>query len=79
MRVGDHPVTPVETTRDLHRKLQAAGVPVVNLIYPQIEHTFDMLLPRIPPPFQATLYDIERFLALYIIIAKPTNFWRKFS
>ena len=53
---------PVQTTRALHRRLAAAGVPSVYVEFPFTEHAFDLLLPRLAPAGQAALYDVERFL-----------------
>jgi acetyl esterase/lipase len=63
---GEHDSTvPAYATRDLHRKLVAAGVPVVYHEFPQTEHAFDLVvLPRYSPAAQAALYDVDRFLAL---------------
>lgn len=55
---------PVEIACQLANKLHAAGVPVINLILPHAEHGFDLVLPRISPPAQSTLYELDRFLAL---------------
>jgi acetyl esterase/lipase len=57
---------PVSATRKLHARLRAAGVPSVYVELPQTEHTFDQFLPRISPPAQVALYDLERFLALIV-------------
>lgn len=62
----DEMIVPVEATRALHRKLLAAGVPVVYLELPQTEYAFDLFLPRTSPPAQVALYDLERFLALMV-------------
>jgi acetyl esterase/lipase len=48
----------------LARKLAAAGVPVLHVAYPQTEHGFDLVLPRVSPVARAALYAVERFLAL---------------
>jgi acetyl esterase/lipase len=48
----------------LAAKLREAGVPVVHVEYPQTEHAFDIILPRLSPAAQAALYETERFLAL---------------
>ncbi|MCL5256941.1 MAG: alpha/beta hydrolase fold domain-containing protein, partial [Chloroflexi bacterium] len=62
---GEHDaVTSAEAVRVLAGKLEEAGVPVVNIEYPQTEHAFDLILPKISPPAQAALYEVERFLAL---------------
>ena len=53
-----------EAVRALAAKLREAGVPVVHVEYPQTEHAFDIVLPRLSPAAQAALYETERFLAL---------------
>ena len=55
---------PVSATRGLAALLNANDVPVVLLVYPRTEHAFDLVLPQISPPALASLYDLERFLAL---------------
>jgi acetyl esterase/lipase len=57
-------IIPVEDARDLYRALSDAGIPTVYLELPQVAHAFDMIAPRMSPPAQAALYDVERFLAL---------------
>jgi acetyl esterase/lipase len=57
-------ITPAEATRIFYRKLLACKVPVVNVIFPQTDHGFDLVLPAISPTAQSALYDIDRFLAL---------------
>ena len=58
-------IAPVAATIGLHRRLTECGVPAINIVYPLTNHAFD-LLPEVSPPGQATLYDIERFLALMV-------------
>lgn len=53
-----------EHTRRLYRALRTAGTPAVYVEYPATEHAFDLFMQRWSPPFQASLYDTERFLAL---------------
>ena len=60
----DDLITPAEATRVFYRKLLACKVPVVNVIFPQTDHGFDLVLPAISPTAQSALYDIDRFLAL---------------
>ncbi len=62
----DDIVSPADSIREIYSKLQEAGVPVVNILLPQTEHGFDLVLPRISPPAQASIYAIERFLALMV-------------
>jgi len=55
---------PVESSRLLHEKLRGEGVPSVYVEFPQTEHGFDITLPRFNPAAQASLYHLDRFLAL---------------
>lgn len=67
MFYGDHDSwVPVDAPRALYRKLVDAGVPVVYVEFPQTEHAFDLVLPKLSPPAQALLYDLDRFLALMV-------------
>jgi acetyl esterase/lipase len=50
----------------LQRALQEAGVPVVAVEFPHVEHGFDLILPRVSPTAQAAIYGVERFLALLV-------------
>lgn len=62
----DDLITPVEATRALHQKLVEAGVPAINVVFPQTDHGFDLALPEYSPAAQSALYDIDRFLALLV-------------
>lgn len=57
-------LVPVATTRALHEKLAAAGVPSVCVTFPWTDHAFDLVLPSINPAAQSAMYDVDRFLAL---------------
>ncbi len=57
---GDFGVPPADA---LAEKLRAAGVPVVNVLFPRAEHAFDVL-PQWAPAAQASFYDVDHFLAL---------------
>jgi acetyl esterase/lipase len=59
-------ITSAEAVREMARKLDAAGVPVVHVEYPQTEHAFDIILPRISPSAQAALYELDRFLGVLV-------------
>ena len=50
--------------RQLHGALGEAGVPSVYVEFPDTEHGFDLVWPRLSPAAQAATYDTERFLAL---------------
>ena len=54
------------SVRRLHQLLQTAGVPSVLVEFPNSDHAFDLVLPRISPAAQAATYDVERFLALMV-------------
>lgn len=60
----DDLVTPTPAVDDLQQKLGAAGVTCLNVLYPHTDHAFDLVLPRLSPPAQASWYVIDRFLAL---------------
>jgi len=59
-------ITPAEATRELHRRLVECGVPAVDIQYPLTNHAFDLLLPQVSPAAGASLYELERFLALMV-------------
>jgi acetyl esterase/lipase len=59
-------IAPIAATRELHRKLAECGVPAVNIVYPLTNHGFDLVLPKVSPSAQASLYEVERFLALMV-------------
>jgi acetyl esterase/lipase len=59
-------IAPIAATRELHRRLVECGVPAVNIVYPFANHGFDLLLPQVSPAAQASLYEVERFLALMV-------------
>jgi acetyl esterase/lipase len=62
----DDLITSVDATRQLYQKLVEAGVPAINVVFPQTDHGFDLALPKISPTAQSALYDIDRFLALMV-------------
>ena len=62
----DDLITSVDATRLLYQRLVEAGVPAVNVVFPQTDHGFDLALPEISPTAQSALYDIDRFLALMV-------------
>jgi len=62
----DDLITSVDATRLLYQKLVEAGVPAINVVFPQTDHAFDLALPEISPTAQSALYDIDRFLALMV-------------
>jgi acetyl esterase/lipase len=59
-------IVPTYATREMHQKLLEAGVPSVYVEFPQTNHGFDLILPRISPSAQAATYDVDRFLAVVV-------------
>jgi acetyl esterase/lipase len=63
---------PVESTKIFYRKLADSGTPVVYVEFPQTDHGFDFQMrvlklgdgSQYSPAAQASLYDLDRFLAL---------------
>ena len=62
----DDVIALVAATNLLFERLQAAGVPAVNIVLPHAEHGFDLVLPRFSPAAQTAWYYQERFLALMV-------------
>lgn len=50
--------------RRLHHALCEAGVTAVYVEFPDTDHGFDLVWPRLSPAAQAATHDAERFLAL---------------
>jgi len=62
---GSHDcLVPVEATRELYRRLKAAGARVIYVEYPETEHAFDLGVLRVAPAAQNAVYYLDRFLAL---------------
>lgn len=60
---GRHDVlVPVNTTRNLYKKLVEKNIPTLLHIIPQSDHAFDLILPGISPSAQNAIFDVERFL-----------------
>jgi acetyl esterase/lipase len=59
-------IAPIAATNELYRKLTECKVPAVSIHYPLTNHAFDLLFPQVSPPAQASLYYLERFLALMV-------------
>lgn len=64
-------MAPVTSTRLLHHRLAAAGVPVTALYLPHTDHGFDLVLPRWSPAARAELRELERFLAVLALGRHP--------
>jgi len=63
--VGEHDMYGgARSAAALHAKLQAAGVPAIELRIPRTDHAFDLVLPAVSPAAQTAMYDVDRFLAL---------------
>ena len=56
-------IVPLKGTLDLYAKLVEFGVPVINVVFPRVDHIFDLILPQVSPPAQSALYKVDRFLA----------------
>ncbi len=54
----------VGQSRDLKRRLEDCGVPVVLVELAETEHGFDLMLSDLAPAGRAARYDLERFLAV---------------
>jgi len=57
-------LVPIAGTHELYAKLLESGVPAIKHVFPWTDHGFDLLLPKLSPPAQSALYDVDRFLAL---------------
>jgi acetyl esterase/lipase len=65
-------LAPVKAIQQLYSRLTDAGVPVVMHVLPQIDHAFDVILPKISPSAQNAFYDVERFLAIMAFLPTTT-------
>jgi acetyl esterase/lipase len=63
---GEHDlITSAKSTRVFFKKLKQARVPAVMHIVPQVDHGFDLFLPKLSPSAHVAYYEIERFLSLW--------------
>jgi acetyl esterase/lipase len=70
---GEHDqMAPVAAMRQLHRRLEQAGVPVTALYLPQTDHGFDLLATTWSPPARVAIHVLERFLAVLAATDQPT-------
>lgn len=61
---GEHDTAvPVGATRALYDRLAAAGAPVCQVVLPQTDHIFDLLLPQTSPAARVAWAHLDRFLA----------------
>jgi acetyl esterase/lipase len=62
---GEHDLSGMTPdVRRLHRTLRKTGCISVYVEFPETDHAFDLILPRLSPAAQAATYDVERFLGL---------------
>ena len=62
---GQHDeMAPVTAMRQLHRRLEQAGVPVTAVYLPQTDHAFDLLGTAWSPQARTAIHVLERFLAV---------------
>jgi acetyl esterase/lipase len=65
-------LAPLKAIQQLYSRLTDAGVPVVMHVLPQIDHAFDLILPKISPSAHNAFYDVERFLAIMAFLPTTT-------
>jgi acetyl esterase/lipase len=56
-------MAPVAAVRQLHRRLEQAGVPVTAVYLPHTDHCFDLLATAWSPQARVAVHVLERFLA----------------
>ena len=62
---GEHDeMAPVAAMRQLHRRLEQAGVPVTAVYLPHTDHAFDMIATAWSPQARTTIHVLEHFLAV---------------
>jgi acetyl esterase/lipase len=62
---GEHDsLVPAASTRNFYRRLRNARVRASYLELPQTDHGFDLILSPFSPSMQASIFALERFLAL---------------
>ena len=62
---GEHDlITSANATRIFFKKLKEKRVPAVMHIVPQVDHGFDLFLPKLSPSAHVAYYDIDRFLGI---------------
>jgi acetyl esterase/lipase len=61
---GEHDeMAPVAAMRQLHQRLEQAGVPVTAIYLPHTDHAFDLLGTAWSPQARVAIHALERFLA----------------
>ena len=69
---GEHDlITSAKATRVFFEKLKEAKVCAVMHMVPQVDHGFDLFLPKLSPSAHVAYYDIERFLGVMACEVKP--------
>jgi acetyl esterase/lipase len=63
-------MAPVSAVRQLHRRLDEAGVPVTAVYLPHTDHMFDLVGTRWSPAARVAFHVLERFLAA-ISVTRP--------
>jgi len=62
---GEHDeMAPVAAMRQLHQRLEQAGVPVTAVFLPHTDHAFDMIATAWSPQARTAIHVLERFLAV---------------
>jgi dipeptidyl aminopeptidase/acylaminoacyl peptidase len=57
-------MAPVAAMRQLHERLERAGVPVTAVYLPHTDHAFDLLASAWSPQARTAIHVLERFLAV---------------
>ena len=57
-------MAPVAAMRQLHERLERAGVPVTGVYLPHTDHAFDLLASAWSPQARTAIHVLERFLAV---------------
>jgi acetyl esterase/lipase len=57
-------MAPVAAMRQLHQRLERAGVVVTGVYLPHTDHAFDLLATTWSPPARVAIHVLERFLAV---------------
>jgi acetyl esterase/lipase len=66
-------MAPVAAMRQLHQRLEQAGVPVTGVYLPHTDHAFDLLATAWSPPARTAIHVLERFLAVLAVTDQPTE------
>jgi acetyl esterase/lipase len=66
-------IAPVAAMRQLHQRLEQAGMPVTGVYLPHTDHAFDLLATTWSPPARVAIHVLERFLAVLATTDQPTR------